>query len=351
MLHPGDAVGDLGEVLPAQLLHPVEVEGAVVGADGVDLPGLQPRPQGRLVLRPPQGWGEDKFRALKTGKLIFSVVQQQVLGAGLCVHLLPPGAGHPDDVQPAFGGQVDDVHRVSRQLADGQPAVDGLRFHRRRVGEGVGGGAQVSCRPLSGNARRHQVAVLTVTAHDAAPLSHGPDHLQRRAVGHPQVVVSEIHLVGGHPGPVHVRQLLLDGGIPVLDGHVKAIVAGGDAVGPAVPHVQGRGQGGSPLRFGEVQHGGGAPRQRRQGAGGPAVRRLPGSALVHLKVGVGVDKAGEHQLARRVDHPAVPGGEAGADFRNFFPLHPQVGLDGTRRADQRAVLNQNGHENTSKARL
>ncbi len=37
VLHPGYAVGNFGEVVPAQLLGPAEVEGAVVGAHRVDL--------------------------------------------------------------------------------------------------------------------------------------------------------------------------------------------------------------------------------------------------------------------------------------------------------------------------
>ena len=114
-----------------------------------------------------------------------------------------------------------------------------------------------------------------------------------------------------------------------------------------MPHVQRGGQGSPPLRLGEIQHGGGATRQRRQGAGGPAVRRLPGRILVHLEVGVGVDEAGEHQLARRVQHPAVPRGEVGANFRDFVPHCPQVGPDRALGASQGAVLDQNGHSNSS----
>ena len=211
----------------------------------------------------------------------------------------------------------------------------------------MGGRPQPPGGPLGGDARGHQVAVFAVTAHYPAPLPHGPDHIQGRGVGHPQVVVGEIYFIGGHPRPFHICQLGLNGRSPILDGHVKSVVAGGGAAGPAVPGVQRGGQAGPPLRLGEVQHGGGPPGQGGQCAGGPAVRRLIGQALVHLKVGVGVDKAGKDQPAGRVDHPAVPGGQAGADLGDLLPLHPQVGHDGPLRAEKRAVLYEDGHSDPS----
>ena len=227
----------MGEILPPQLLPPLEVEGAVVGADGVDVPGLQPRPQGVHVLPAPQGRGEDELRPLKPWQPVPALVQQQVLGAALHIEPLPPRPGGPHQLQAPGGGQVDDVHRMPRQLPDGQPAAHRLRLHRRRTGPGVGGGPQVPRRLLGGDARRHQIAVLTVTAHNAAPLPHRPHHLQRGGVGHPQVVVGKIYLIGCDPFPLQVRQLRPDSGAPVLDGHVEPVVAGGRALRPAVPRL------------------------------------------------------------------------------------------------------------------
>ena len=243
------------------------------------------------------------------------------------------------------------VHRVARHLGQGQPTVHRLGFHHRRTGHGVSSRGQVPGRPLGPDALGDHVAVFAVAAHDAALTGHRLHHLQGLAVGDAQVVVGQVDFVGGDALGGHIGQLGPDAGVPVLDGHMEAVVTGGTSVGTSVPGLQGGGQGAAPLGLGKVQHAGGAARQSRSGAGHPVVRRLVGQALVHLKVGVGVDKAGEHQLARCLDDLAALRGQVGADGGDFVPVDPQVGGHGTLGQDEGAPTDEGGctlrHNKTS----
>ena len=207
----------------------------------------------------------------------------------------------------------------------------------------MGLGAQMARRLLLGDVLGHQIAVFTVTAHHGPLRRRGLQDLIDDPVGEAQVVVGHVDLVGGDTGGGHVLQLGLDAGVPVLDGHVEAVVAAGHPVGPAVPGLQGGGQGAAPLALGEVQHRGGAPGQGGHGAGPPVVGGLVGQALVHLEVGVGVDEAGEDQLPGGVRHLGIPGGQVGTDLGDPAAVHAQVGLDGALGQHQGAVLDEDRH--------
>ena len=207
----------------------------------------------------------------------------------------------------------------------------------------MGGGGVAPGGLLSPDALGHQVAVLTVTAHNSALRPDSPDQFKGRSVGYPQIVIGKIDLIGSHAGSRHVPQFGPDTGIPIFDGHMKAVMTRGTPVSPTVPSLQGRGEGAAALRFGKVQYGGGAPCQGGQRTGVPVVCRLVGEALVHLKVGMGVDKAGEYQLARSVYDPAVPAGERDANLCNPIPGYPQIGPDWAVGAEKGTVLNQNRH--------
>ena len=93
---PGQAPGDLGKVAPAGVLLR-QGEGAVVRGDGLDVALTQAGPQGPAILRLAEGGRADI--AGGPGKvliIIYAVVQHQVLGAGLHIHLLPPAPGGGD---------------------------------------------------------------------------------------------------------------------------------------------------------------------------------------------------------------------------------------------------------------
>src|SRR5579862_3171912 len=59
MLDAREAVRDLGEVPPAELLLVLEAEGAVVGRDDREIVGAETSPQRLVVLCGADGWGAD----------------------------------------------------------------------------------------------------------------------------------------------------------------------------------------------------------------------------------------------------------------------------------------------------
>src|SRR5690606_6516587 len=68
VLHPGHAVGDLGEVAAAQFLLVLETERAVVGRDDRQIVGAQPTPQIRLVVLLAERGRGDVLGALEVGR-------------------------------------------------------------------------------------------------------------------------------------------------------------------------------------------------------------------------------------------------------------------------------------------
>ena len=167
-------------------------------------------------------------------------------------------------------------------------------------------------------------AVFAVYAADAALLLqlfqgvvHGvvPDH--HGGIGH-------VHLEGGDTGGVHIVDLRLDLRVPVVDGHVKAVVAAGAAVGLPVPQLQPVVQALPLVGAGEVHHGGGAAPQGRPGAGGEIVGS-GGIAHVQIKMGMGVDEAGHQQHPGDVDDLVGLAGDIAAHLQDLFTLHQNIG--------------------------
>ena len=97
---------------------------------------------------------------------------------------------------------------------------------------------------------------------------------------------------------------------------------------------------------GKVDDGGGAAPQRRTGAGGEIVRR-GGVAHVQIKMGVGVDKAGEQQHTGHVHHLHVDGGNVAADIHDLLALDQNVGAARTFARHHGAALEQQSHHKTS----
>ena len=196
---------------------------------------------------------------------------------------------------------------------------------------------------------RHQcvdhAAVLAVDAADAALFPqlfqdpvHGlvPDH--HGGIGH-------IHLEGGDTGGVHVVDLPLDVSVPVVDGHVEAVIADALAVSFLVPEFQPVAQGFALVGAGVVDNSGGAAVEGSQRTAGKVVGG-GGAGHVQIEVGVGVDKAGEHQLAGDIDDPGLGLGSDGAgDLYDLFAVHQYVGLFGALAGHHRAAPEQRLHAN------
>lgn len=164
-------------------------------------------------------------------------------------------------------------------------------------------------------------------------------NVQQLAVVDAQGVVGQVDLQGGDTGGGHVPQFLASGLVPVGNRHVEGVVAAGETVRLFVPQLQGLRQAVSPVLGGKVDYRGGASADGGQGAGGEVVGG-DGHAVVHVQVGVGIDKAGEYQAARGVQHLiAGGGGEGRRNGGDLAALYGQVRPPALFRRDQRTILN------------
>ncbi len=341
-LHPGEAAGNPGEILPAHLLL-LQGEGAVVRGHRLNLPPAQGLPKNLLLLLLPQGRGADV--AGRVGEVLLviqALVQDQVLGAGLHVHRLAPLPGPEDLAQRLAVGEVDDDDRGLGRLGDAEKPPHRLRLQIRRAGLRMAGGGQL---PQGLFLRDHAVNHPGVFAVDAADAPQGLQLLQRPVeVPVPQQHggVGHVHFKRGDALGEHGGQLRPDALVPVVDGHMEAVVAEGLSHGLLPPAAQAGGQGLPLVGAGEVDDGGGASPERRPASRGEAVG---GDGARHLQVemGVGVDEAGEEDAARHVDDPVRLRPEPPAQGDHLLPLHQQVRPPDALAGNYAAALEQCAH--------
>ena len=302
----------------------LQSEAAVVRGHGLDLALAQGRPKGLLVPLLPDGRGADipgGHGILR--RVIHAVLQHQILGAGLHIHPLAPLAGGLYLPQGGLVGQMHDDHRDVHRLGDAQEPGHGLGLQEIGPGPGMGAHAHLARRLLFGDQRVDDAAVFAVHAADAAlflqllqGVIHGLVADHHGGIGH-------IHLEGGDTGGVHIVDLRLDAGIPVVDGHMEAVVTAAVAVGLLVPQLQPLVQGFALVGAGEVHHRGGAAPQSRPAAGEKVVHR-GGAAHVQVEVGVGVDEARQQKLPLHVDDGGLRRGDAAGHPENLLVLHQHV---------------------------
>ena len=218
---------------------------------------------------------------------------------------------------------MDDDHRDVHRLGDAQQTAHGLRLQKIGPRLRVRGNAHPAGGLLLLDQGVDNAAVFAVDAADAAlflqlfqGLVHGliADHHGR--VGH-------VHLKGGNALGIHIVDLFFNRRIPVVNGHVEAVVAPAVAVGLLVPKVQAVAEGLALVGAGEVHDGGGAA---PDGGLGAAVEVVDGGGVAHIqvKVGVGVDKAGQEKLPGYIRHPGQGVPEAAAHLQNLLVLHQHI---------------------------
>ena len=219
---------------------------------------------------------------------------------------------------------MDDDHRGLGRLGDAEEPGHGLRLQIGRPGQGVAGGGQLARRLFPGDEGVNDPGVLAVDAADS------PQGLQLLQSGVEVPVfqqhggVSHVHFEGGDALVKHLGQLGPDAFVPVVNGHVKAVVAKGLPPGLFPPALQAGGQGLPLVGAGEIDDGGGAPPKGGPAAGGEAVGG-DGAGDLQVEVGVGVDKAGKEDAAGHVDDPVGAVLESPAQGEDLFALHQQVG--------------------------
>ena len=149
--------------------------------------------------------------------------------------------------------------------------------------------------------------------------------------------VGHVHLERGDAGGEHGGDLGADGLVPVVDGHVEAIIAARAAVGLFVPEIEAVLQRLALVRAGEVDDEGraavdGAARAGVEVVGGG------GAADVEVEVRVGVDETREEQLAGHVDDGCAVRGQVFADGEDLFALDQHVGRAGSGGGDDGAAF-------------
>ena len=198
-----------------------------------------------------------------------------------------------------------------------------------------------------GDARVDDARVLTVDARDAAA---GLERFQRavdRAVADHHGGVGEVHLERRDTGVEHRVELRLDALVPVVDGHMEAVVAVALAVGLFMPEIKPIGKGFPFIGAGKVDD------RRRAAADGAFAAAFKvvgrrGAAHIEIEVRVRVDKAGEEHAARHVDDLALRGelGRDVAEHFDLFPVDEHVGAAAAAAADDIAASKQCFHGRT-----
>ena len=240
-------------------------------------------------------------------------------------------------LQSILVGQVDDHHRAVRRLSDAQQAGHRLCLQIGRPGQGMGGGGHLAETLPLGDHAVNDTGVLAVNAADAAQrfqFLQSPVHIpipdHHSGVGH-------IHLERGHALGEHVLQLRPDALVPVVNGHVEAVVAEGAAIGLPVPQLQTVVQGLPLIGAGEVDDGGGAALESRTAAGVEVVCG-GGARHVQIEVGMTIDKTGEQKTALHIHDPVRLRLQLAAHGDHLFVFHQKIGPLGAAAGHHAAAL-------------
>ncbi len=140
----------------------------------------------------------------------------------------------------------------------------------------------------------------------------------------------------------HFRQLCANGFVPVINGHVEAIVAVRPAIGLTVPELQSVLKAFTLIGTGKVNDGGGAAPQRRTAAESKIIR-CSGAADVQIKVGMRVNKAGEQETALHILNAIGLSPNEAANLLDTAVFQKNIGPSGTPGGNNGAALQQCSH--------
>ena len=228
-------------------------------------------------------------------------------------------------------------HRNPGNLRHLQKAVNGLRLQHAGPGAGVGiRPHEARFLPLL-NERVNDVGIFAVDARDAAVFLHLLQGQENIPVADHHGRIGQVHFERGNSLPDHLRDFGNDLLVPVVDGHVEAVVAGRPARSLFVPQIQAVLQALALVGAGEVNDHGGAAQQRGAAAGFKVVRR-GGIAHVEIKMGMCVDKAGKQQHPAAVHAPGVRRRQLRADAGNLLSVDQQICRERAAACDNGAAL-------------
>ena len=188
----------------------------------------------------------------------------------------------------------------------------------------MGGGGKLAGRLLFGDQRIDHTGVFAVHPGNTAKLLQLLQRLEHCLVADHHGGIGHVHFEGADTLLEHFRKLGNDAFIPIVNGHVEAVVARGAAVCLLVPQVKTVLQRFALVRAGEVNDHGRAAAQRGASAGIKIVGRR-GVAHVEVKVGMRVDETGEEQLAADIDKLGLGTGQRSADFYDLLAVDKEIG--------------------------
>ena len=232
---------------------------------------------------------------------------------------------------------MDDHDGHACDLGDAQQVRDGLGLQRVRAALGVGRRGGLPRGLVRGDERVDDARVLAVDAGDAAVFFQLLQRAEHVLIADHHGGVGHVHLERGDAGGEHGWDLGADGLVPVVDGHVEAIIAARAAVGLFVPEIEAVLQRLALVRAGEVDDEG---RAAVDGAARAGVEVVGGGGVadVEVEVRVGVDETREEQLAGHVDDGCAVRGQVFADGEDLFALDQHVGRAGSGGGDDSAAF-------------
>ena len=225
-----------------------------------------------------------------------------------------------------------------------QQTADGLGLGLRRAAEGVRRRRKRACGLLFGDERIDHAGVLAVHADDAAETLHLAQGVEHGLIADHHRGIGHVHFEGGDALVEHLGQLGADAVVPVVDGHVEAVVAAGLPVRLLMPAGKAGVERFALVRAGKVDDGRRAAAQGGAAAGVEVVR-CDGVADLKVEVCVRVEKAGEQQLAADVDLLGLRAGKRLADGLDAFAVDEQIGFPAAGSADDHAAFQQLFHTN------
>ncbi len=264
-----------------------------------------------------------------------------MLDQRLAEHALAGGAGASDRLVGLSGRGVDDVERTPRHMGDHDRAVGRFALDRGRARIGVAFRPGHSGLEIMLLQAENDVAVLGVHQRHRAEAGAATERvIELVVVDHQRAFVRHVMLEGVDAVGLHAGfHLVEDLPVPPRHRHVEAVVAG-RGLGLAPPVLVGREQRLAGVRDAEVDHHGGAARERRLGAPGEIV----GRHRTHerkLEMGVGIDAARQNVATAGVDHlrPGRPV-EIGTDRGDLAVADEHIGPPRVVVVDDRAAANE-----------
>lgn len=343
----GNAVGNVGEGVFAEEFL-LEIEGAVVGANGVDEAKAQAVPENILIVFFAKRRGHDVLHAFDATAFGVGFVEKKMRENGFDAEADATLLGGKGGAERFFAGEMDDVASSAGIFEEGGETVGAFGFDGFWTAGLVPFGTSFAFGEELLLKASDEFGVFTVGGdNDAEPFGEGEGLKHFGVVNTEEILVGQENFEGG--GAVGNDFAKLGFGITdeLGDGHVEGVVAGGMAGGFGLPEVVALECVVIAIGAAHFDEGGGATDESGD-AGGFVGVFGEGGHEGEIDVHVGIDEAGEDEFAGGVDDfGAGRSVEIFADAGNGFVFGIDVGVDARADGDEFAVADEKRHENKS----